>query len=329
MLKISTLLRLSLLALVLLSEAVMSKPIVIAHRGGSGYLPEHTLEAATLAYTLGADYIEQDLVLSKDNHLIVLHDIHLETTTDVEVKFPERARQDGRFYALDFTLAELKTLSVHERKDKAGQPVFPNRYQGNADFKLATFDEQIELIKNLNRQFNKQTGIYPEIKSPAWHKQQGHDISKLVIKALEQHQLNTPDANLYIQCFDFKETQRLRNELGLKTKLIQLIAENDWGESDSDYDYLRTTKGLADIASVADGIGPWIPQVVDLKSAKATSLVRNAHAAKLKVHPYTFRLEQLPDLEPDAALDILFNEVGIDGLFTDFSDTVVEFLNKP
>lgn len=114
----------------LLSQMVAANPDVIAHRGASGYLPEHTLEAATLAFSQGADYIEQDLVLSRDLVPVVLHDIHLDTVTDVAHKFPYRKRSDGRFYAFDFTLEELKTLKVRERTDLAGNEVFPNRYRG-------------------------------------------------------------------------------------------------------------------------------------------------------------------------------------------------------
>ncbi|MEP2651240.1 MAG: glycerophosphodiester phosphodiesterase family protein, partial [Paraglaciecola sp.] len=130
-------------------NTLQAEPIVIAHRGASGYLPEHTLESVTLAYAQGAHYIEQDLVATKDAKLIVLHDIHLETVTDVQKKFPNRKRQDGRFYALDFTLAELKTLIVHERRDEKGDLVFKDRYQGVANFQIATFEEQIELIQQL------------------------------------------------------------------------------------------------------------------------------------------------------------------------------------
>lgn len=309
------------------SLVITANPLIIAHRGASGYLPEHTLESATLAYAQGADFIEQDLVVTKDLKLIVLHDIHLETVTNVEQIFPTRKRKDDRYYALDFTLAELKTLTVHERQDAKGKNVFTMRYQGNSTFQIATFEEQIELIQQLNRQFNKNTGFYPEIKSPAWHKEQGVDISQLVMAILRKHDLDDANKNIYVQCFDFAETQRLRNDLGAKVKLVQLIAENDWLESPTDYEVLKTPQGLAEIAKVAQGIGPWIPQIVDLKTLQATGFVKQAHIAGLQVHPYTFRKDALPDnVDAQQTLQLLFYDLKVDGLFTDFTDTAVSYL---
>ena len=320
---------LGLLILASTSQVITAKPLVIAHRGASGYLPEHTLQSVALAYAQGADFIEQDLVVTKDSKIIVLHDIHLETVTNVEQVFPSRKRPDGRYYALDFTLAELKTLNVHERQDAQGKQVFPNRYQGKGTFQVATFEEQIELIQQLNRQLNKTTGFYPEIKSPAWHREQGVDISQLVMAVLRKHQLDDADKAIYVQCFDFAETQRLRNELEVKVKLIQLIGENDWQESPTDYDFLKTPLGLEAIANVAQGIGPWIPQLIDLKTMQPTAFVKQAHIAGLQVHPYTFRKDALPDnINQKQTLNMLFNDLQVDGLFTDFTDTVVDYLAK-
>ena len=311
------------------AQSVHADPIVIAHRGASGYLPEHTIEAATLAYALGADYIEQDLVVSKDAQLIVLHDIHLETVTDVALKYPAKKRKDGRYYALDFTLAELKTLKVHERRDTKGKQVFKGRYQGNRHFQIATFEEQIELIQQLNRQLGKNTGIYPEVKSPAWHHAQGMDISQLTMNVLRKYNLDDKHKAVYVQCFDFTETKRIRNELGAKVKLVQLIAENDWQESTSDYNFLKTEEGLKQIAEVAQGIGPWIPQLIDLDTLTPTGLIKNAHKAGLDVHPYTFRKDALPkNLSSEQTLSLLFEKLKVNGLFTDFTDTVTLYLNK-
>ena len=321
-----------LLAMVLSTSFIataFAQPLVIAHRGASGYLPEHTLEAATLAYAMGADFIEQDLVLSKDLVPVVLHDIHLDTVTDVATKFPTRHRADGRFYALDFTLAELKSLDVHERRELDGKQVFANRYQGKASFKIATFAEELELIAQLNRQFKRQVGYYPEIKSPAWHQEQGVDISLIVLKVLREYSLDDADKAIYVQCFDFAETKRWRTELGAKVKLIQLIGDNSWGESDTDYTALQTPAMLKEVAKYAQGIGPWLPQVFDLKAGKPTTLVNNAHQVGLQVHPYTFRQDALPSgISSEQVLNVLFNQVKVDGLFSDFTDTVVNFLDK-
>jgi glycerophosphoryl diester phosphodiesterase len=320
---------LGLIVFAIVNQAFAAKPLVIAHRGAPGYLPEHTLESVTLAYAQGADFIEQDLVVTKDLKLVVLHDIHLETVTNVEQVFPGRQREDGRYYVLDFTLAELKTLNVHERQDKNGKQVFPYRYQGKDTFHIATFEEQIELVQQLNRQLNKSTGLYPEIKSPDWHRKQGVDISKLVMAVLRKHDLDDANKAVYVQCFNFAETQRLRNDLGAKVKLIQLIGENDWLESPTDYDILKTFVGLEAIAEVAQGIGPWIPQLVDLKTMQATPLIEQAHTLGLEVHPYTFRKDALPEnLNTQQTLKLLFDKLKVDGLFTDFTDTAVNYLAK-
>ncbi|WP_261844573.1 glycerophosphodiester phosphodiesterase [Aliamphritea ceti] len=313
----------------ILSQSLFASPVVIAHRGASGYLPEHTLEAVTLAIAQGADYIEQDLVLSKDLVPVVLHDIHLDRVTDVALKYPERKRQDGRFYTFDFTLAELKTLKVHERTRENGSKVFANRYQGNADFSIATFEDQIELVTELNRQRAENIGFYPEIKAPAWHKSQGADISKIVLDILRKHHLDDADKPVYIQCFDFSETQRLRNDLGAKVKLVQLIGENSWEISDTDYSYLQTPSGLSEIVKVAQGIGPSISHLIDIESKQITDLSSKAKKAGLAIHPYTLRVDALPKgFSNSTLLDMLFRQVKIEGLFTDFPDVVVGYLKQ-
>ena len=304
-------------------------PIVIAHRGASGYLPEHTLEAAIMAYHQEAEYIEQDLVLTKDDILIVLHDIHLEMTTDVELKFPKRAREDGRFYAIDFTFDEISTLVVHERQTIEGKQVYPNRYQGDAPFRIATFEEQIVLVKQLNELQNKSVGIYPEIKSPAWHLSEGKDISALTLDLLRKYKMDDANANVYLQCFDFTELKRLRNELNAQVNLVQLLANNDWLESDNDYDYLRSETGLQDIAAVAVGIGPWFGHLVDSESGLVTPLVKHAKNLGLTIHPYTFRADQLPNnMSSEQTLDLLFNQLGVDGVFSDHTDVVKAYLKQ-
>ncbi|EIS17042.1 glycerophosphodiester phosphodiesterase, partial [Yersinia pestis] len=137
--------------------------VVIAHRGASGYLPEHSLPAKAMAYAQGADYLEQDLVMTKDNELVVLHDHYLDRVTDVAERFPDRARKDGRYYAIDFTLPEIKSLKFTEGFDidKNGKKVqsYPNRFpMGKSDFRVHTFQEEIEFIQGLNHSTGKNTG---------------------------------------------------------------------------------------------------------------------------------------------------------------------------
>ena len=154
------------------------------------------------------------------------------------------------------------------------------------------------------------------------------DISQLVLTVLRKHKLDNPDKAIYLQCFDFAETQRLRNDLDARVKLIQLIGENDWLESPTNYDVLKTPEGLKAIAKVAQGIGPWIPQLIDLKTMQPTNFVKQAHIADLKVHPYTFRNDALPDnVDTQQTLQLLFEELKVDGLFTDFTDTVINYLS--
>ena len=308
--------------------------VVIAHRGACGYLPEHTLEAKAYAHALGAHFIEQDVVATRDNELVVLHDIHLDRVTDVSDKFPGRKRSDGRYYARDFDLAEIKTLTATERRgDDDTIAVFPSRFPtGVGNFKVPTLREEVRLIQGLNKATGRVVGIYPEIKRPAWHRSEGIDISPIVLQLLDDLGYRTKADPIYLQCFDATEVRRLRLDLGCKLKLIQLLAENSWGESETDYDQLMTSEGLNSLASVVDGVGPWLAHLVKLAEVDgqpvSTGLVSAAHAAGLKVHPYTFRADQLaPGFENMTEMVAWFVEtLGIDGLFTDFPDMALAAL---
>jgi glycerophosphoryl diester phosphodiesterase len=309
--------------------------VVIAHRGACGYLPEHTLEAKAYAHALGAHYIEQDVVATRDNELVVLHDIHLDRVTDVSDKFPDRKRSDGRYYARDFDLAEIKTLTATERRgDDDTTAVFPSRFPtGVGNFRVPTLREEVKLIQGLNKATGRVVGIYPEIKRPAWHRSEGIDISPIVLQLLDDLGYRTKADPIYLQCFDATEVRRLRLDLGCKLKLIQLLAENSWGESETDYDQLMTSEGLNSLASVVDGVGPWLAHLVKLAEVDgqpvSTGLVSAAHAAGLKVHPYTFRADQLaPGFENMTEMVAWFVEtLGIDGLFTDFPDMALAALD--
>jgi len=313
---------------------VVSKllPAVIAHRGASGYLPEHTLAAKALAYGMGADYLEQDVVATRDDHLIVSHDIHLDRVTDVAHRYPERAREDGRFYARDLDLAEIRLLTVTERLDRNGEPVFPGRFPAHTGrFRINTLAEEIAFVQELNRTTGRNVGIYPEIKAPAWHREEGVDLAALTLATLAEFGYAGPEAPVFVQCFDWSETQRMRRELDCSLPLIQLIADPAWKESDTDYVHLLTPAGLEEVATVADGIGPWLNQLYDIEvidgCAVASGVVRAAHDAGLAVHPYTFRRDALPDGFPSfqALLEFFLTDLGVDGIFTDFPDLAVRF----
>lgn len=305
------------------SVQAVADPQIIAHRGASGYLPEHTLAAVILAHGMDVDYIEQDLVVSKDDQLVVLHDIYLDHVTDVATRFPQRKRADGRFYAVDFTLAELKTLRVTSRHAEQPRQVELTARQGGEMFRISTFAEQIALISQLNQGRDKQIGFYPEVKQAAWHRKQGKDISKLVVSALTEAGLNHPDAKVMVQCFDFAETQRLRNQLGLKTGLVQLIGESDWGNPESDYAWLQSEPGLQAIAKVAQGIGPWHRQLYQVENGQVSAFARMAKQHGLLIHPYTVNFDDAPQgMNFEQLQHMLFEKVKVDGVFTDYPDRI-------
>lgn len=310
-------------------------PIVIAHRGASGYIPEHTLEAKAMAHAMRADFLEQDIVLSKDNIPVVLHDAHIDTVTDVATKFPDRKREDGRYYALDFSLAELKQLRVTERFNaKTGKPVYPKRFPGGIGrFEIVTLEEELEFIQALNQSTGRDVGIYPEIKKPGWHREQGHDISPIVLSILEKFGYRTKEDACFLQCFEIAEVKRLREELGWKGRLVMLLSGGGKGKDGTDFPYLRTEEGLLEISAIVDGIGPPIGSIITGKSPEdrqITDLVKHAHAANLVVHPYTLRSDELPATvrSADDLMDLLFREAEADGLFTDFPDVTVKWVEK-
>jgi len=313
--------------------------IVIAHRGASGYLPEHTLPAKAMAHAMGADFIEQDIVLTRDGIPIVLHDIYLESTTDVARRFPDRARSDGRFYAIDFTLAEIRSLRVHERSEfsESGEEraVFPKRYPlAEGIFTVPTLEEEIALIEGLNHSTGRIAGLYVELKAPQFHHKHGFDIARTVLATLEAKGLTKQSSQVYLQCFDEPTLRYLREELRTTLPLIQLIGENEWSEDgNNDYSVMKTNEGLASIATYADGIGPWIGQIIigeDNNGAPLFSnLVSQAKSHGLLVHPYTFRREQVPPaFENFEALHrAFFEELEVDGIFTDFPDVTRTYLD--
>lgn len=308
---------------------------IIAHRGASGYLPEHTLPAKALAYAMGADFLEQDVVATRDDQLLVLHDIHLDRVTDVATRFPGRERTDGRFYVRDFDLAEIRTLRVTERLDEAGNAVYPGRYPARSGyFVVNTLGEELEFVQGLIRSTGRSVGVYPEIKRPAWHREEGIDLGAAMLEVLAAYGYEGPDDPVFVQCFDAAELRRLREELGCRMRLVQLIGENSWGEAATDYDALRTERGLAELARTADAIGPWVCQLYskgpDGTELRSTGLVEQAHRAGLLVHPFTFRAD---DLAPgfDGFTDMVRYfcvDLGVDGLFTDFPDRVAELLGR-
>lgn len=307
-------------------------PLIIAHRGASGYLPEHTLPAKALAYAMGANYLEQDVVATRDDELLVLHDVHLDRVTDVASVFPGRARQDGRYYVRDFDLDELRTLAVWERMNEDGSAVYPGRFPAKSGtFRIHTLREELELVRGLNASTGRRAGIYPEIKRPKWHRDEGVDIAPRMLADLADFGYERREDAVYLQCFDPDELVRIRDEFDSDLKLVQLIGDNSWGEADTDFDAMRTKAGLASLAATVDGVGPWLEHLYGIEDGKVVGndLLSWAHAAGLEVHPYTLRLDALPvGFDSfDALLLFVVEELGADGLFTDFPDTVRRILN--
>lgn len=294
-------------------------PFVIAHRGASGYLPEHTLEAKALAHGMGADYIEQDIVATRDGVLIVLHDIDLDLVTDVAEKFPEHRRSDGHYYAIDFTLDEIKTLGVLERRHPdRNEAFFAGRFpRDTLKFSIPTLDEELALIQGLNRSTGRVAGIYPELKNPKWHADHGIDLARKLLATLDRFGYRAFDDDAIVQCFDDDELRRVREELGSHLKLTQLL------EGDDD----TSRASFERIAEYANGVGLPYPSLIatpqSAGSPLRTSAVRSdLRSSGLFVHPYTLRRDRLPAFATDFEdlLRFLFADVKVDGLFCDHPD---------
>jgi glycerophosphoryl diester phosphodiesterase len=291
------------------------RPLVIAHRGASAYLPEHTLAGKAMAHAMGADFLEQDVVSTRDGALIVFHDLYLDDLTDVARRFPGRARTDGRHYCIDFELAEVRQLALTERRRTGSeQPRWPGRFPAAAgSFTIPTLEEEIRFIQGLNRSTGRFAGIYPEIKSPAWHHQHGIDLAAQMLGVLRRHGYSEAGDAAIVQCFDGDELRRVRNELGCGLRLVRLL-EGD----------LPTMPELEAIRGYAGGIGPSLRQTI------GTGLIAAAHRAGLQIHPYTLRLDALPAGCGSFAevMAGLCRGDSVDGLFTDFPDRVLQYLNQ-
>jgi glycerophosphoryl diester phosphodiesterase len=325
-------------------------PLVIGHRGASGYRPEHTLASYELAARMGADYVEPDLVSTKDGVLVARHENEISGTTDV-ASHPEFASRqttktiDGvsitGWFTEDFTLAELKTLRARERLPAVRQE--NTIYDGR--FEIPTLQEVIDLSKRLSRELDRPIGIYPETKHPTYFQSIGLALEPPLVKTLRNNGLNRRGAPVFVQSFETANLKALDNEL--RVPLVQLFGAPNTrpydhvvvGNPDT-YGDLATPAGFAEIADYADGVGPSkdyiVPRDASGGSLPPTSFVEDAHDADLLVHPYTFRNENqfLPlelrfGADPNAYGNAIaeyeqFFGLGVDGLFSDNADTAVE-----
>lgn len=326
-------------------------PIVIGHRGASGYLPEHTLAAYALAVFQGADFIEPDLVMTRDGHLIARHENILDETTDVAAhpQFASRRTTkvlDGftvtAWWSEDFTLAEIKRLRARERIPA----VRPANARVDDQLEIPTLQEVIDLAKGLEKATGRRIGIYPETKHPTYFRNLGLAMEAPLVRVLRRNGYVGQHDQVFIQSFEVSNLKDLSRMTNLP--LVQLLGGANSRPFDVvaaggtlTYGQMATAQGLAQIAQYAHGVGPskgYVIPVVGgiLDPANATTFVRDAHAVGLVVHPYTFRVENqfLPlnlrvGTDPSARGNLqaeieMFLDAGIDGFFTDNSDVGVK-----
>jgi glycerophosphoryl diester phosphodiesterase len=324
--------------------AETTKPLVLGHRGACGYRPEHTLASYQLAIDMGADFIEPDLVSTKDGVLVARHENEISETTDVSVKFPDRKTTktiDGKtvtgWFTEDFTLKEIKTLRAKERL-----AFRDHTYDGQ--FEIPTFKEVIELAQSQSKKLKRPIGLYPETKHPTYFQSIKLSLEEPLAKELKTAGLNKKSSLVFIQSFELTNLKKLKKLT--KNKLIYLIDDPEVIPADFQalgdkrtYMDMMTPAGLKEIKNTADGIGPYKRYILPTKITEgkngekieeklpATGLVKAAHAVGLLVHPYTFRSDErylLKDYNKDPKAEYLeFFALGVDGVFSDFADHAV------
>ena len=293
-----------------------TKPIVIAHRGASGYLVEHSEGSKVLAHAQGADFIEQDVVLTKDRVFIVSHDITMAETTDVEAIYPDRHRSDGKWYFADFTWAEIQKLTLHERTRKdSAERAFPDRFPGGFGQRVLRLEEEIQLLEGLDRTTGRRTGLYIELKGPEFHRKEfSVSMGAELLKVLKRFELDEAKDRCFIQCFELQELVSLHKEHGCKLPLVYLIGGPIAHEK------------LKELSSTIAGLGPSL-ELLATRSAEgvvqSTGLVEAAKEAGLVVHPYTVRKESQPRWSKSLGEThrVLIELLKVDGFFSDFPDT--------
>ena len=333
------------------------RPIVVGHRGASGYRPEHTLAAYELAARMGADFIEPDLVPTKDGVLVARHENNITGTTDVSERpeFADRkttkvidgAEQTG-WFTEDFTLAELKTLRAVERLPQ----VRPDSAKYDGMFEVPTFEEVLQLRERLSKELGREIGVYPETKHPTYFDSIGLSLEEPLVELLNEYDLNKKKAPVYVQSFEVDNLVDMNENMKLKAKSVFLLwySGSSWdkesaGDTLRDYAYYTTPAGMRELKKDGiDGLGPELTMIIkknaDGTMGAETTLVDNAHAQKMQVMPYTFRAENgflyndhQVGTNPLAKGDMkgqikAFLDAGIDGLFSDHPDLAVEAVDE-
>jgi glycerophosphoryl diester phosphodiesterase len=291
---------------------------VIAHRGASGHRLENTLLAYATAHDMAADAIELDLVMTRDGTLIAFHDLTLEDTTNVRELFPDRARPDTHWYALDFDLEEIQRLVLRAR-GSSGVPC------PEEELRIPSFDEVIQLVEKLNRTSGRDVGLYLELKAPGFHRARGVAMEEALLASLERRGCGNGGTRIAALCEEPSSLRHLRFELGARLPLIQLIDAP--AES---FDAMTTLAGLDEIAAFAHGIAPEKRRIEDASGASVAGnrLVLEAHARGLFVQPFTFLPEESypGPAHFEEELERFFFRYGVDGVFTDFPDLAASFL---
>lgn len=297
----------------IVSFTVYADPLIIAHRGASGYYPEHTLEAYRAAIEMGADYIEPDLVVTADGELIARHDLFLSTSTNVERVFPVRKTTiDGNsdWFVSEFTVAEIRQLKARQTK--------ANRDKGYDDqFQIPTFDEILMFVAQMERRTGRPIGIYPELKHPTFFQSIGHDMGTLLLTALNKHGRHR---DVFIQSFDPQILKTLDQQTELPLVMLVMPASRLTPH--------KPNIPLVEVAEFADGVGAMKYMLLD-RGGKSSGFIEKAREYGLFVHAWTFRDDQLDDRFDSPAHEIeSYLALGIDGLFTDFPDTAIRLMQS-
>ena len=327
------------------------KIIVVGHRGASALRPEHTLESYQKAIDDGADFIEPDLVSTKDGVLVARHENEISGTTNVSTlaQFADRKKTkmiDGveltGWFTEDFTLSELNQLKARERIPA----LRPNNVQYNDQFNIPTLEQIIELAEKNYKKTGNMVGLYIETKHPTYFQQQNLSLEDPLLKTLAKYSYTRDIAPIYLQSFEVTNLKYFKDQLTLhktlkRAKIIQLYDEKSMRPADFvaqnvniTYADMATAQGLKNVATYANGVGPWKPYIFNDTYTAPSDFIKNAHAVNLKVHPYTFRPENnflAPNLKCNGLAENaaqrcetgankefeMYFKAGVDGIFTD------------
>lgn len=266
---------------------------------------------------------------------LVRIDIYLNAMSNVAEMFPGRSREDGLYYVIDFDLAELRQLRIHERvRPLNGTQVYPLRFPSNSsvNFQLATLNETIELLLGLNYATGRRRELLIEIKKPEYHSQNNRDISSIVLSTLNAYNLTEPTDPVIIQTFYIEGLTYIRRNLNSRLRLFALMTWNRINESSSNYDYYRTEEGIQNLSTIVQALTPFHEFLVDYNVNGSILGVNNftkwAHQYGLQVYPFTYRKDSFPGESFEGFLHYFWHTVLVDGFITDHPDVVLKYLTE-